>query len=308
MANRQPTAQFLTISGRQFLLDCAEGTQMKLRQNNIGFGRINHILISHLHGDHFYGLVPLLTTLQLLDRQADMHLYGPENLEKAVRSILEASGARIRYPLHFHHTSRSSKKLLYEDEALTVHSFPLQHRMPCCGFLFQEKERPRSMRKEKIQEYDIPVAEIRRIKRGAEFSTGRGEIISNSELTDPAPPPLSYAYCTDTAPVLSLPEIFHSVDLLYHEATFMEKHARRATETYHSTARQAATMAHKLGARHLLLGHYSARYRDLRPLREEAREIFSDSHLALDDHQFLLFRDNKKDLVEKSPGETNRHT
>ncbi len=294
VGNRSPTAQFLTLSGRHFLIDCGEGTQVKLRQHNIGFGRINHIFISHLHGDHFYGLVPLLTSLHLLDREKEMHLYGPEDLEQAVKAMLDLSGARLRFPLIFHHTSPNSKKRIFEDEALKVYSFPLKHSMPCCGFLFEEKPRPRNMRKDKLEEYNIPVAEIRSIKKGANWENENGEEIANEELTTAAPDPLSYAFCTDTAPVKDLDQYFQNPDLLYHEATFTEELKKRAKQTQHSTAQQAASIAHLVKARHLLLGHFSVRFNDLTPLQEEAAAVFKNSYLALEGHTFRLNRKSKE--------------
>jgi ribonuclease Z len=305
MANRSPTAQFLTLSGRHFLVDCGEGTQVKLRQHNIGFGRINHIFISHLHGDHFYGLVPLLTSLHLLDRHKEMHLYGPENLEEAVLGMLGLSGAKLRFKLVFHPTSQKEKVLLFEDEAVQVYSFPLKHRMPCCGFLFQEKPRPRSMRKDKLAQYSIPVAEIRAIKKGADWSNEQGELIPNEELTLPAPAPLSYAFCTDTAPLDHLATFFTQPDLLYHEATFTQDLQERAKKTQHSTARQAAKMAVLTQAKHLLLGHFSVRYKQLKPILKEAQEILPQSYLALEGLSFRLSRKSKKLEVKEARATKN---
>ena len=290
ISNRNPSSQFLSIANRHFLIDCGEGTQVRLRQNNIGFGRINHIFISHLHGDHFYGLVPLLTSLHLLDRRKAINLYGPPELGEAVEGILKVSGARLRFERIYHCTSSEQKKLIYEDEALKVFSFPLDHSMDCCGFLFQEKERPRNMNKEKLQEYRIPHAEIRKIKRGADWQSETGETIANNELTEAPAPPLSYAYCTDTLPRLDLDQYLPPVNLLYHEATFTDEHIERAEKTKHSTAKQAATVAHKVKANNLLLGHFSVRYRDLEVLLQEALSIFEPSHLALEDHVFSLKR------------------
>lgn len=290
IGHRSPTAQFLTIANRHFLLDCGEGTQVKLRRNNIGFGRINHIFISHMHGDHFYGLVPLLSSLHLLDRRKEMHLYGPPELEPFVYSTLKVSKSKLRFPLIFHTLKGGEVKRVYEDEAITVDAFPQDHSTACHGFRFQEKTRPRNMRKEALEKYRIPVAEIRQIKKGADWVTENGETIANEELTTPGARPCSYAFCTDTAPVLDNIPHLQEVDLLYHEATFMDEHSARASETRHSTAKEAATMAHKAGAKHLLLGHFSVRYRDLSGLLDEAQSIFDDSHLALEDHTYTLHR------------------
>lgn len=293
VGNRSPTAQFLTLAGRHFLIDCGEGTQVKLRRNNIGFGRINHIFISHLHGDHFYGLVPLLTSLHLLDREKEMHLYGPENLKEGVYAFLKATSAYLRFPLVFHVTSSKHKKLLFEDKAVSVFSFPLKHSMPCCGFLFQEKPRPKNMRKEKLQEYSIPVAEIRAIKQGKDWVDEKGRTITNEELTTAAPDPLSYAFCTDTLPLENLSQYFSEPDLLYHEATFTEDLRDRAKQTNHSTALQAAQVALQVQAKNLLLGHFSVRYKDLTPILEEAQSVFKNASLAIEDTVFSLNRKSK---------------
>lgn len=288
-AGRHPTSQFLTIANHHFLIDCGEGTQTQLRRNRIGFGRIDHILISHLHGDHFYGLVPLLTSLHLLDRHREIHLYGPEELELAVKQILKITGSQLRFPLIFHVTSTTERKLIFEDERLKVYSFPLNHSMPCCGFFFEEQPRPRNMRKDMLQRYNIPVAEIRQIKKGADWISEEGQRISNAELTYQPKDSLSYAFCTDTAPVEDLPHLFPTrPNLMYHEATFMQQHLARARKTKHSTAKQAAEIALKCDAGHLLLGHFSVRYDDLEPLLMEAKSVFSQSYLARENSSFFM--------------------
>lgn len=295
LPRRSPTSQFLTLSGRHFLLDCGEGTQTKLRQHKIGFGRINHIFISHLHGDHFFGLVPLLTTLHLLDRQKEMHLYGPPELEQAVQSLLDSTGSRLRFPLIYHVAQPTAPTVLYEDEALWVKAIPLEHGMPCWGYHFQEKPRPRKMRKEAIDRLGIPVVEIRQIKQGAAFTDVAGTTHANETLTDDPAPALSYAYCTDTAPLGPyLKENIGPVDLLYHEATFTETHRERAQQTTHCTARQAAEVAQTIGAQKLLLGHFSIRYDDLTPLEAEARAVYPQSFLAREDQVFELGRKDGK--------------
>lgn len=289
LSGRNPTAQFLTISDRHFLIDCGEGTQVQLRRNNIGFGRINHILISHLHGDHFYGLVPLLSTLHLLDRYKEIHIYGPPALEQGIYDLLRLSHATLRFEIVFHSLNMKERALIYEDKAVTVHSFPLRHSLPCCGFLFTEKERPRNMNKEALKRYNIPVAEIRQIKRGMDWEDEHGSVILNEELTTEPLKSLSYAYCTDTAPVESLTELLQiAPDLMYHEATFMEAHKKRAAQTKHSTAKQAARVALSSKARHLLIGHFSVRYDDLNELLHEAQECFEKTWLAREGYTFRL--------------------
>lgn len=287
LADRSPTAQWLTMASRHFLIDCGEATQIKMRQHQLGFGRLNHIFISHLHGDHVFGLLPLLTTLHLLDRQQEMHLYGPPQLEVLLRESLKLHQTRLRFPLVFHPASPAGLSLLYEDEALTVEAFPLRHSLPCFGYLFAEKEKPRHMRKEQIERYGIPIPQIKQIKRGADYQH-EGQTIANAALTEAPRDPLRYAFVTDTAPLLDLDRFLPPVDLLYHEATFADEHAQRASETFHSTAKQAATVARKIGAQRLLLGHFSVRYRDLTPLQEEAQSIFTPSYLAEEGCRFQL--------------------
>lgn len=298
IADRNPTSQFLTIYNRHFLIDCGEGTQVQLRRNKIGFSRINHIMISHLHGDHFYGLVPLLTSLHLLDRQKEIHIYGPPLLEKAVNDLLEVSGTKLRFPLVFHALDMKKPGLIYEDKAVEVHSFPVKHSSPCCGFFFYEKQRPRNFRKELLEKYSIPVAEIRQIKQGADWQTEEGKVIPNAELTTDPPPRLSYAFCTDTLPLEDLRERFPaSPSLLYHEATFTREHEQRAKKTKHSTAAQAADVARKVNAKYLLVGHFSVRYEEFDELINEAREVFPITYLALENHNYIL-KSTDKLLVE----------
>ncbi len=286
---RHPTAQFLSMANRHFLIDCGEGTQVQLRKYKIGFGRINHIMISHLHGDHFYGLVPLLTSLHLLDREKELHLYGPAGLEEGVSALLKISGSRLRFPLVYHVLNTLETEIIYEDEALWVYSFPLRHSMPCCGFFFREKPRPRNMRKEMLAKYQIPVAEIRKIKRGADWVNEEGVVIPNHLLTYKPDDALSYAFCTDTSPLRSLADMLPvAPELMYHEATFTQEHKQRAKKTFHSTAAQAGEIAQHCQARHLLIGHFSVRYEDLGPLLQEARSIFPATHLAMEGCQFSM--------------------
>lgn len=299
LSNRSPSAQFLAIGNDHFLLDCGEGTQVKLRQHRIGFSRIKHILISHLHGDHFYGLVPLLSTLQLLDRHADLHIYGPEKLEQAVRQQLEITDAHISFPLHFHHLNPQKKERIYDTPSLEIHAFPLRHGIDCFGFSFQEKTLPRKMRKDKLEQYQIPVAQIRRIKAGADWIDDEGNTVANDELSDAGPAPLSYAYCTDTLPVKHMHHYFKNVDLLYHEATFLSTEADRASKTNHSTAAQAAEIAEICKAKHLLIGHFSVRYKEFGPLLNEAKAGFKESLIAREGFAFSIDRKSRELKIEK---------
>ena len=289
LSGRNPTSQFLTISNRHFLIDCGEGTQVQLRRNGVGFGRINHILISHLHGDHFYGLVPLLSTLHLLDRHKEIHIYAPPALEQGIYDLLKLSHATLRFTIVFHALDMKERALVYEDKAVTVHSFPLRHSLPCCGFLFTEKERPRNIRKDALEKYSIPTAEIRQIKQGKDWTDEKGELIENAKLTTAPLKSLSYAYCTDTSPVSNLSELIGlNPDILYHEATFTEEHAKRAKQTKHSTAKQAAEMGISVGTKNLLIGHFSVRYDDLNELLNEAKAVFPNTYLAQEGYTFNL--------------------
>lgn len=287
MVGRNPTSQFVTLANRHFLIDCGEGTQVQLRKNHIGFSRVNHIFISHLHGDHFFGLLPLLSTLHLLDRHKKIHLYCPEPLKEIIQTQMKLSNAWFRYPIHYHYL-KSGKQLLFEDNKVEVYSFPLKHSIDCWGFLFQEKSRQYNMKHSALKKYNIPVAEIRQIKQGADWTDENGTVIPNDALTTEGPPSLSYAYCTDTAPLAHLSDFFTAPDLLYHESTFTEAHSERAKQTNHSTAKQAAEVARSVDARHLLLGHYSTRYHDLAPLYTEAREIFPAVLLSKENHLYKI--------------------
>jgi ribonuclease Z len=240
--NRNPSAHLLNANERLFLIDCAEGTQLQLRRQHIHFQRIRHILISHLHGDHYYGLIGLLTTFHLLGRKEELHLYGYSPLEEIIRIQLEVSATILQYPLHFHSIDPSRYERIYEDEKISIHTIPLKHSIPTCGFLFREKPR-------------------------------------RQHLQDP-PKPRSYAYCTDTAYDESILPYIKDVSLLYHEATFMHSMQKQAAEKMHSTTIEAATLAQKANAGKLLIGHYSARYDDLAPLVAEARSVFPETHPA----------------------------
>ncbi len=288
LANRSPTSQFLTLASRHFLIDCGEGTQVRLRENNIGFGRIDRIFISHLHGDHFFGLAPLLSTLHLMDRQKEIHIYSPKGLKETITQQMKLQGSWLKYPVIFHNLNPKAEEIIFEDERVSVKAFPLQHSIDCFGFWFREKERPRKMLKSAIAKYSIPVTEIRQIKKGSDWVDANGNSIPNEELTQAPAAALSYAFCTDTSPLEHLNDFIQSPDLLYHEATFMEEHLERAGQTHHSTARQAAEVAKSVDARQLMIGHFSIRYNDLNPLLNEAREIFPHTALAREGHTFTL--------------------
>ena len=297
LSNRNPSSQFLNLSNRQFLIDCGEGTQMQLRRNRIGFSRVNHILISHLHGDHYYGLMPLLTTLNLLDRRKELHLYAPPELEHGIHQSLKLSHSKLKFPLVFHELNFKDREVIYDDRAVRVSSFPLKHSLPCCGFLFEEKQRPRKILKEKIESLGIPIPEIKKIQAGEDWISEHGKVHANSEITTDPADTLSYAYCTDTAPVAHLKDLLKiQPDLLYHEATFEDQHEIRAKDTKHSTARQAGIIAREVDAKQLLIGHFSTRYTSLDNLLAEAREEFEHTMLAKENCTYVLKSGEKLEL------------
>lgn len=280
--DRKPSSQHLNVQERQFLIDCGEGTQLELKRYGIRFQRIHHIFISHLHGDHYLGLMGLLSTFHLLGREKELWIHGPPELEDLLRHNLERTGSRLRFPLRFQYTDPESQKLLFEDQKLEVYSIPLHHGVHCTGFLFREKPKLRKIRKEKLEEYDIPIRMRQALKEGEDVEDPNGRSIPCEELTDPPPPSRSFAYCSDTAYSEGLAEMVNNVDLLYHDATFQKDLLERAGETYHSTAEQAARIAEAAGAGRLLLGHFSARYKELAPFLEEAQQRFPSTIIARD--------------------------
>lgn len=274
------SAQIIKIGNKQFLIDCGEGTQVQLRKCHIHFSFINHIFISHLHGDHCFGLIGLLSTFGLLGRTAPLHIYADPKLEELMKPQVEFFCKGMNYPLFFHSIDATKHQVIYEDNTVTVESIPLKHRMPCCGFLFREKPKKRHLIGDMANFYNIPAYMRQSIKDGADYTTPDGEIIPNSRLTKEADPSRSYAYCSDTAPCLKNSGILQCVDMLYHESTFAESEKERAAQTFHSTARQAAEIAKSAGVKKLLLGHYSSRYETTDTLLEEAKEIFPNTIAA----------------------------
>jgi ribonuclease Z len=273
---RNPTAQYLRINNVEFLIDCGEGTQLQMLKLKCKASKLKAIFISHLHGDHFLGLPGLLSTMHLLGRKNKLRIYCPAGLEDILNQIFIASDTDLRYPLEFIHTNPNEKSLLIDTIHFTVHSFPLNHRIPCTGFLFSEKPLSRNLRSEKIGQYKVPINHMKAIKAGADFTLPNGDVIPNAELTFPIKKSVSYAFCSDTAPIESLVEDIRGVDCLYHEATFLHELVNRAAETYHSTAIHAAQAALDVGANRLLIGHYSSRYSDIYDLQTEAATLFEN--------------------------------
>lgn len=273
--NKNPTSQLLNVQERYLLLDCGEGTQMQLRKFKKKLQKISHIFISHLHGDHYLGLVGLLSTFHLLGRKAPIYIYGPDSLKKILDLHFQISGTKLTYQIYFRNTNPKIAELIMEDKVLEVHSFPLDHSIDCCGFIIKEKLRERGLNKTVINKLNIPVEKLKEIKKGADLKL-HDKIIENSKLTIDPPSPRSYAYCSDTKYNESIIEYIFNVDLLYHEATFLEKMRQRADKTCHSTAKDAATIALKSGVRKLLLGHYSARYKNIEEFQLEAGIVFEN--------------------------------
>jgi len=280
--NRQPTAQVLNVNDRLYLIDCGEATQIQLKRYKIKFSKIDHIFISHLHGDHYLGLLGLISSMHLEGRTSDLHIYGPKGLDEIINIQLKYSQSQLKYAIHFNEVDTEINKVLLSNNQITVSSIPLKHRIPCAGYLFQESQKQRKIRKDKLEEYQIPINQINDIKDGADYITESGEIIPNDELTLPPAPSRSLAYCSDTAYHEDIIPIIQGVDLLYHEATFMEDLSDRAHETNHSTTIEAGRIAHKAKVKKLIIGHFSARYADLEPLLEETKTVFENSYLAIE--------------------------
>lgn len=275
-----PTSQIVNVRDKLFMIDCGEGAQLQFRKSRLKFSRLNTIFISHLHGDHCFGLLGLISTLNLLGRTAELHIYSPKGLEELMTPMLDFFNHQMTYKVLFHEFETKEQSLIYEDRSITVTTIPLRHRMPCCGFLFAEKQRPNHILRDMVDFYQVPVYELNRIKNGADYVTPEGEVIPNNRLTRPSNPPRRYAYCSDTLYLPSIVEQIKGVDLLFHEATFAEEDAPRAKETFHTTASQAAQIARDAEVKKLLIGHFSARYDDETLLQEEARAIFPATQLA----------------------------
>ena len=274
------TSQVVNLRDKLFMIDCGEGAQMQLRKSRLKFSRLNHIFISHLHGDHCFGLMGLISTFGLLGRTAELHIHSPKGLEELLTPMLNFFCHTLAYKVIFHEFDTRQTSVVYEDRSMTVTTIPLQHRIPCCGFLFAEKARPNHIIRDMVDFYKVPVYELNRIKNGSDYVTPEGEVIANTRLTRPSDPPRKYAYCSDTIFRPVIVEQLSGVDLLFHEATFAESELARAKETYHTTAAQAARIALEAGVRQLVIGHFSARYEDESILLKEASAVFPNTILA----------------------------
>lgn len=262
------------------MIDCGEGAQMQLRKSRLKFSRLNHIFISHLHGDHCFGLPGLISTLGMLGRTAELHIHADSDLEMILTPQLDYFCKNLPYKVLFHSFEAKTPSLVYEDRSITVHTIPLKHRIPCCGFLFAEKARPNHIIREMVDFYKVPVTELNKIKNGADFVTPEGTTVLNGRLTKPSAPTRKYAYCSDTIYHEQIAEQIHGADLLFHEATFARSELPRAKETFHTTAAQAAQIALKAQVKKLIIGHFSARYENESLLLEEAKAIFPETILA----------------------------
>ncbi|MFC0778730.1 ribonuclease Z [Flavobacterium sp. HJSW_4] len=283
-----PTSQVLEIKNRLFLIDCGEGTQVQLRKNKIKFSKINHIFISHLHGDHLYGLIGTISTFSLLGRTTDLHIYGPKGIKELILLQLKLTESWTTYSLFFHELESKESEVIFEDKKVIVKTIPLKHRVYTNGFLFQEKPDERKLDVEAVQRYDIHVAYYQKIKNGSDITLDDGTVVENEKLTFDPPPTKSYAFCSDTVYNEAIIPIIQNTDVLYHESTFLESEARLAEKTLHSTAKEAAKIALKANVKQLILGHYSTRYDGIEPFKKEAEEVFPNVLLGDDGLSFEL--------------------
>ena len=281
-----PTSQVLEINNQVVLIDCGEGTQVELRRHKIKFSRINHIFISHLHGDHFFGLPGFISTMRLLGREKELHVYGPKGIKEAITLLLKLGDSWTNYPLLFHELTSKEQELIFEDDKISVTTIPLDHRVYTNGYLFREKLGKRKLNVTAAEKYGIDKAYYNNIKNGKNITLDNGTIVSNSELTFDPPEPKSYAFCSDTVYDESLAEKIKNVDVLYHESTFLETETDLAVKTKHATAKQAAMIAKKANVKTLVLGHYSTRYKSIALFKEEASTIFPNVVLADDGKTF----------------------
>ncbi len=280
------SSQVVEIRGKQFMIDCGEGTQIQLRRSRIRFTKIGHVFISHLHGDHCFGLIGMISTFGMLGRTAPLHIFAPAALEPMLKAQMDMFCFGLEYRVEFHPVDTTQQAVIYEDRSLTVETIPLEHRVPCCGFLFREKQSLPHIRRDMIDFYQIPVSQINHIKAGADWTDAEGNIVPNHRLVSPADRPRSYAYCSDTRYMPNLHKQLKDVDLLYHEATYSEDSINRAEQYFHSTAAQAAQVAREAHVGRLLIGHYSARYEREEVLLEEARKVFPPTSLTDENQVF----------------------
>jgi ribonuclease Z len=287
-SKRFPTAHVLKVHERFFLIDCGEGTQMQLKRFSVNFSRINHIFISHLHGDHVFGIFGLLSTYGLLGRKNDVHIYAHRDFEATLNHFQQYFGGGLTYKIVFHPFIVVKPEVIYSDKHVTVELIPLRHSIPVAGFIFSEKERPLNIRKEVLQRYSLSIKDIRNIKEGKDFVDESGGLIPNVDLTLPPYKARTYAFCTDTVYFTKLVGYLKDIDLLYFESTFADADKKLAKATGHSTSIQAANLAKTAGVGKLLIGHFSTRYKDIEPLVTQAREVFSETYAVEDGQKFSV--------------------
>ena len=278
--DRNPTAQVLQTLDEAYLIDCGEGTQMQMTKYKIRRSKITRVLISHLHGDHYFGLIGLLNSMSLLSRTQDLHIHAPAGLEEIIQLQLKAADSRLSFPLHFH--TIKSAGVIAEDKKVTIHCFPVKHRIECWGFLFRQKKNPRKVDAERARIYEIPASFYEQLQQGKDYVNKKGTIVPNDEVTTAAPRSKSYAYCADTIYDKSLAEQVKGVDLLYHETTYLKDLHERAAARFHSTTVQAADIAKRADVSKLLIGHFSSKYEMLDEFLVEASEVFENTELALE--------------------------
>lgn len=283
-----PTSQIVNMHDKLFMIDCGEGTQIQMRKYKIKFQRINHIFISHLHGDHYLGLMGFISSMHLLGRKTKLYIYGPADLKSLIDLNLKASSTFLDYEIVFKATDTKQREKIYDDKSLEVYSFPLKHRVDCCGFFFLEKLRKPKIEKETVEHYKLRPTQIIQLKRGEDIVLDDGSTLEFKEACRPADLPKSYAYCSDTAYSETVITNVKEATLLYHESTFLNAQKERAKTTFHSTAEQAATVALKANAKRLVLGHFSARYTEEEDFITEAKKVFENVELAIEGKTFLL--------------------
>jgi ribonuclease Z len=286
--SRGTTSQFVQCKQRHILIDCGEGTQLQLRKFQIKYQRINTILISHLHGDHVFGLPGLISTMQLMGRTQGITIFGPVGIKKLLKTQLEAGGGYFQFTIDFVELEPNSSGLIFEDKCIKIFNFPLKHRIPTHGYRIQEKPALRKLLKEKFDATGVSIAYIKKLIQGEDILDNRGIEVKSDDVTLPPDRTRAYAFCSDTAYSESILPHIKDVDLLYHESTFLDAEVERATETYHSTAKQAATIAQKAGAKKLILGHFSSRYKDLSDFKKEAETLFNDVSIPSDGDVFVI--------------------
>lgn len=284
--DRHPTAQIITLNEQVFLVDCGEGTQMQIARYKIKRSKINHIFISHLHGDHYFGLIGLITSMGLLGRENDLHLYAPKGLDEIIALQLKVADTVLPFKLHFH--PLENEGVIVEHTKYIVSCFETQHRIPCWGFIFREKKAPRKINKEAVLQYEVPSAYYESLKQGKDYTKKDNSIIKNEWLTFENTPAKSYAYSADSIYLESLAEKVKNVDLLYHETTYLKDLEERAALRFHSTTHQAAKIALQANVKHLLIGHFSSKYEDLSSFLTESKEVFENTSLAIEGNTFIV--------------------